>query len=97
MKYHPPPIPTSIQRGLVRAGSFWITTGLLIVGIAGGIPLWLVVAWRGTEPGPVELVLRGALVACSLGAGIVTFLFLIARLGRRPDTPTDPRQGPGGT
>jgi hypothetical protein len=84
MKYDPPPIPPNIQRGLVRAGSVRITAWFVAIGLAAGIPLWVVVALRGTEPGPVEILLRGVLAFCSFGAGIVAFLWMIARLGRLP-------------
>ena len=86
MKFDPPQLPPSIHMGLIRAGSVRITFWFLVMGVVAGIPLWVVVAWRGTEPGPVELILRGVLVFCSLGVGIVTFLWMIARLGRLPNS-----------
>jgi drug/metabolite transporter (DMT)-like permease len=84
MKYDPPQIPASIQRGLLRAGGFRLCIWFLLIGLIACIPLWVVVAWRGTEPGPVELLLRGLLGFCSFGIGIIAYLWIIARLGRLP-------------
>jgi len=50
------------------------------------IPVGTVVAWRGNEPGPVELLLRGILAFCSFGVGLIPYLWIIARLGRTPWT-----------
>ncbi|MCI0360951.1 MAG: hypothetical protein L0211_20930 [Planctomycetaceae bacterium] len=86
MKFDPQFLPPSIYRGLIRAGSVRITFWFVVIAIAACIPLWAVVAWRGTEPGPMEILLRGVLALCSFAAGIVTFLWMIARRGRLPNS-----------
>ena len=84
MKFDPPKIPPTIHRGLVRAGSFRLTFWFILIGLSACIPLWIVIAWRGTEPSTIEVLLRGILVFCSFGIGIVIYLWIIARLGRSP-------------
>jgi hypothetical protein len=84
VKFEPPPFPPSIHRGLVRAGSFRLKLWFILIALAACMPVGIVVAWRGNEPGPVELLLRGLLALCSFGVGMMAYLWIIARLGRSP-------------
>lgn len=80
-----PHIPPAIRRGLIRAGGRGVTMLFIATGLAACVPIWIVVALRGTEPGPVELFLRGTLAFASFATGIAAFLWIIARLGRPPN------------
>ena len=64
--------------GLVRVSLWFLGLGLLAC-IPGGI----VVAWRGDQPGPLEIALRLLLGFVSFSTAMIVFVILIARNGNR--------------
>jgi len=64
---------------LAKIGSFRIHALFITLGLLAGLPLQVVVAWRGANPGPIELLLRIVLVFASLTVAGVVFFWLILR------------------
>jgi hypothetical protein len=75
----PPEKFVEFGKKLAKFGPLRFQFLIIAVGVLGGIPLQMVVSWRGTEPGPIELVLRAILVFSSLGVGLAVVFWLVHR------------------
>lgn len=76
-----PPNEKLVEFGkkIAKMGSFRFHALFVMLGVLAGLPLQVVVAWRGTEPGPVELLLRVLLVFACLSVAMAILFWLILR------------------
>ena len=83
------PFSVAAVQGLIRrVGIFRVAGWFVAIHLPIALVLSTIFAWRGSQPGTHELVLRGVLAFALFGAGMVLFVWMIQRAGQSEDDST---------
>jgi hypothetical protein len=80
------PFSVAAVQGLIRRiGVLRVACWFVAINLPIALVLSIIFAWRGSQPGTLELVVRGVLALALFGAGMVLFVWMIQRqLGKPP-------------